>query len=196
MALYIGIYKVAPKAPINLALTKIYGVGLGRALWLHYRSGAHQHQRVGDATRRHRKSWMNFFKRRYLLGVALKTVKRSNVKRLKYIKCYRGLRHIAFLPVRGQRTHSNRRTSRYLGSGTWQYVPSIPITKLKKVSKYIRHKPGLVEASNAVYQKLLERNFQTLQKNKRYFKQLSRRGNLAQFAKLAKVKKKVKVGKK
>lgn len=33
-----------------------------------------------------------------------------NIKTLKDIKCYRGLRHIRKLPVRGQRTHTNART--------------------------------------------------------------------------------------
>ncbi len=36
----------------------------------------------------------------------------ENIKRLKQIKCYRGLRHISGLPVRGQRTRSNARTKR------------------------------------------------------------------------------------
>ena len=36
----------------------------------------------------------------------------ENIKRLKQIKCYRGLRHDANLPVRGQRTRSNARTKR------------------------------------------------------------------------------------
>lgn len=36
----------------------------------------------------------------------------SNVKRLKDIKCYRGMRHVRNLPVRGQRTKSNSRTRR------------------------------------------------------------------------------------
>lgn len=36
----------------------------------------------------------------------------SNVKRLKDIKAYRGLRHIRSLPVRGQRTKTNSRTRR------------------------------------------------------------------------------------
>ena len=33
-----------------------------------------------------------------------------NVKRLKDIKCYRGIRHLKGLPVRGQRTKTNART--------------------------------------------------------------------------------------
>lgn len=34
----------------------------------------------------------------------------DNIQRLKDIRSYRGMRHIAGLPVRGQRTHSNART--------------------------------------------------------------------------------------
>ena len=33
-----------------------------------------------------------------------------NIKRLKDIKCYRGVRHLKGLPVRGQRTKTNART--------------------------------------------------------------------------------------
>jgi small subunit ribosomal protein S13 len=36
----------------------------------------------------------------------------GNIKRLKDIKCYRGLRHARSLPVRGQRTKTNSRTRR------------------------------------------------------------------------------------
>ena len=36
----------------------------------------------------------------------------SNIKRLKDIKSYRGIRHLKSLPVRGQRTKSNSRTIR------------------------------------------------------------------------------------
>lgn len=36
----------------------------------------------------------------------------DNISRLKRIHAYRGLRHIAGLPVRGQRTKSNARTKR------------------------------------------------------------------------------------
>jgi len=36
----------------------------------------------------------------------------ANIKRLKEIKCYRGIRHIRRLPARGQRTKTNSRTIR------------------------------------------------------------------------------------
>ncbi len=42
-------------------------------------------------------------------GVLRRTVQ-SNIARLKDIRCYRGMRHRAHLPVRGQRTRTNART--------------------------------------------------------------------------------------
>jgi small subunit ribosomal protein S13 len=36
----------------------------------------------------------------------------GNIKRLKDIKCYRGVRHMRSLPTRGQRTKTNSRTRR------------------------------------------------------------------------------------
>lgn len=34
----------------------------------------------------------------------------TNIRRLEMIKCYRGMRHLRKLPVRGQRTRTNART--------------------------------------------------------------------------------------
>ena len=42
----------------------------------------------------------------------LRRERMMNVKRLKDISCYRGVRHIKGLPVRGQRTKTNTRTIR------------------------------------------------------------------------------------
>lgn len=184
--IYMGTYKINIKKPITVALPNIYGVGYSRANLLRRVKGAHPLQMLRHTSKLQRKAWINRFKKAFLLGAALKQLKRINIKRLKHIKCNRGLRHSWFLPTRGQRTHSNHRTSRYLMSGTWQCVPTGPAVKFKKVSKYVRRKKFLIEASNAAYRKLLQRNFSVLQKNKRYFKQLTRQGKLAQFAKLAK----------
>jgi small subunit ribosomal protein S13 len=43
---------------------------------------------------------------------ALRKIITENIKRLKQIKTYRGLRHSAKLPARGQRTRHNARTKR------------------------------------------------------------------------------------
>lgn len=44
----------------------------------------------------------------------LRTRIRFNIKRLRDIKCYRGIRHKSGLPVRGQRTKTNARTRKRL----------------------------------------------------------------------------------
>lgn len=47
---------------------------------------------------------------KYTTEADLRRVVAQNIKRLKDIGCYRGRRHIAGLPVRGQRTKTNART--------------------------------------------------------------------------------------
>ncbi len=48
--------------------------------------------------------------RNYQVEGQLRRTVQSNIARLKDIRCYRGLRHRAHLPVRGQRTRTNART--------------------------------------------------------------------------------------
>lgn len=48
--------------------------------------------------------------RNYTVEGELRRAVQSNISRLKDIRCYRGLRHRAHLPVRGQRTRTNART--------------------------------------------------------------------------------------
>ena len=49
---------------------------------------------------------------KHLLSADLTFVRDNDLKRLKKIKCYRGMRHAYGLPVRGQRTKSNFRKSK------------------------------------------------------------------------------------
>ena len=56
-------------------------------------------------------------KDKHLVGSDLELQKEFDVKRLKKIKSYRGLRHLSNLPMRGQRTKSNFRKNRRKGSG-------------------------------------------------------------------------------
>ncbi|RLG11093.1 30S ribosomal protein S13 [Candidatus Pacearchaeota archaeon] len=53
----------------------------------------------------------------HLVGSDLDLKKEFDVKRLKKIKSYRGYRHMAGLPTRGQRTRSNFRKNRRKGAG-------------------------------------------------------------------------------
>ncbi|MBD3247653.1 30S ribosomal protein S13 [Candidatus Pacearchaeota archaeon] len=53
----------------------------------------------------------------HLIGSDLELKQEFDVKRLKNIKSYRGYRHVAGLPTRGQRTRSNFRKNRSKGAG-------------------------------------------------------------------------------
>ncbi len=53
----------------------------------------------------------------HLIGPDLAFAKENDLKRLKKIKCYRGIRHIAGLTCRGQRTKSNFRKTKCKGKG-------------------------------------------------------------------------------
>ncbi len=53
----------------------------------------------------------------HLIGSDLELKKEFDIKRLKKIKSYKGYRHIAGLPVRGQRTRSNFRKNKAKGAG-------------------------------------------------------------------------------
>lgn len=54
---------------------------------------------------------------KHLMGSDLELQTEFDIKRLKKIKCYRGFRHMAGLPTRGQRTRSNFRKNKGKGVG-------------------------------------------------------------------------------
>jgi small subunit ribosomal protein S13 len=54
---------------------------------------------------------------KHLIGSDLELQKEFDIKRLKKIKSYRGIRHTLGQPTRGQRTKSNFRKNRKKGSG-------------------------------------------------------------------------------
>ena len=54
---------------------------------------------------------------RHLLGSELELQKEFDIKRLRKIKTYKGIRHALGLPLRGQRTRSHFRKNKRKGSG-------------------------------------------------------------------------------
>jgi len=59
----------------------------------------------------------------HLIGVDLELKQEFDIKRLKKIKSYRGLRHALGLPMRGQRTKGNFRRNRRKGAGIQKKGP-------------------------------------------------------------------------
>ena len=64
-----------------------------------------------------RRKDFNSGENKHLTGSDLELTQEFDIKRLKKIKSYRGLRHMIGLPLRGQRTKSNFRKNRHKGSG-------------------------------------------------------------------------------
>jgi small subunit ribosomal protein S13 len=93
------------------ALTALYGVGVSRAHAILKDASIKPEKKSSDLTPDEENAI-----RKILEGMTIEgNLKREigqNIKRLKDVKCYRGMRHSRILPVRGQRTKTNSRTIR------------------------------------------------------------------------------------
>lgn len=96
---------------LEIALTAVYGVGRPRARMIIEKLGLNLGMRTTELTPEEE----NLIRREIELFKTEGDLKREvqqNIKRLKDIKAYRGIRHIKHLPARGQRTKTNSRTVR------------------------------------------------------------------------------------
>jgi len=83
---------------------------------------------------------------KHLIGTDLDLRKDFDIKRLKKIKSYRGIRHAAGLPLRGQRTKAHFRKNRNKGSGIKK--KSAPVKKeFVKWKENIKFIPDLKDRS-------------------------------------------------
>lgn len=97
---------------IIIALQYIYGVGITRATEVLNKAKVSADIRVKDLTPDQENSIRTIVEKEYRVEGDLRRDIMSNIKRLKDIAAYRGVRHMKGLPVRGQRTKSNSRTVR------------------------------------------------------------------------------------
>jgi small subunit ribosomal protein S13 len=97
---------------IVVSLTYIYGIGNSLAAKILGELGISNLKRTKDLTESEKNKIREYVEKRIRVEGELKHIVRSNVKRLKEIGCYRGIRHQKGLPVRGQRTKTNTRTVR------------------------------------------------------------------------------------
>ena len=93
------------------ALRALYGIGHARAKLILKKAGVSEMKRPKELSVEEENAVRKVIESFKIEG-DLKREISGNVKRLKDIKCYRGIRHIRSLPVRGQRTKSNSRTRR------------------------------------------------------------------------------------
>lgn len=97
---------------VNIVLTKIYGVGRNNVKSLLQKAGVDGDKRMKNLTEEEIGKIQKTIDREFKVEGDLRTEVAENIKRLKEIGSYRGLRHIRNLPTRGQRTRSNARTGR------------------------------------------------------------------------------------
>lgn len=106
---------------IEIALTYIYGIGLKTSQDILAATGINPDTRAKELTEAEVSKIREFIDKNYRVEGDLQREVSLNIKRLKEINAYRGLRHKANLPVRGQRTKTNGRTKRgkkvTMGSG-------------------------------------------------------------------------------
>lgn len=93
----------------EVALTRFFGIGPKNVKNLAKKASISLDTRVKDFSRDDVSNLMKALEDFVVEGDLKKEI-RENIDRLKAIKCYRGIRHIVNLPVRGQRTRSNSRT--------------------------------------------------------------------------------------
>ncbi len=96
---------------IEIGLTTLYGVGRSRAQSILREAGVAFELKSKDVTIDQENKIRSIIETMTLEG-DLKREISGNIKRLKDIKAYRGVRHMRSLPVRGQRTKTNSRTRR------------------------------------------------------------------------------------
>lgn len=102
---------IPDKARLAYGLRILYGVGLARAIFAARAAGVDPLKRVKELTADEESAVRREIEKFKIEG-DLKREVAGNVKRLKDVKAYRGVRHQRGLPVRGQRTKTNSRTRR------------------------------------------------------------------------------------
>lgn len=106
---------------VEIGLTYIFGIGLATSQKIIKDTGINPDTRVKDLTEADEAKIREYIDKNFQVEGDLSRLISLNIKRLKDIGAYRGLRHKNNLPAHGQRTKTNARTKRgkkiTMGSG-------------------------------------------------------------------------------
>jgi len=97
---------------VQIALTYVHGIGRKSSQDILTKTKIDPTVRVKNLTDAELSLIQEAINAEYTIEGELQRVVTGNIKRLRDIKAYRGLRHQASLPTRGQRTRTNARTRR------------------------------------------------------------------------------------
>lgn len=101
---------VPAKKRIIIALTYIYGIGPTTASKILKEAGISEDVRAEELAEGEVAKIRAIIDANYKVEGDLRREIQTNIKLLKDMGAYRGMRHIRHLPCRGQRTHTNART--------------------------------------------------------------------------------------
>jgi small subunit ribosomal protein S13 len=104
---------IPDKKRIEIALTYIYGIGRSLSKKILLETDINPDIKTEKLNEEQLTKLRQFIEGgKFRIEGELRRDKMMNIKRLKEIGCYRGIRHIKGLPVRGQQTKTNTRTVR------------------------------------------------------------------------------------
>ncbi len=110
MARIIGV-EIPGEKRVDIALRYIYGIGPVNSKVILQKAGIDPSVRAKDLNEQQISQIVHAIQDgKYIIEGDLRRELGMNLKRLQGIKCYRGIRHLRGLPVRGQRTQTNART--------------------------------------------------------------------------------------
>ncbi len=109
MARLFGV-NIPDEKKVKIALTYIYGIGQKRAADVLKAVKIDPEKRTRELSEEELAKIRSYIETNYKVEGTLRQEVKENIQRLKEIRCYRGIRHIVGLPVRGQRTRHNART--------------------------------------------------------------------------------------
>lgn len=104
---------LADKKPIWIALTTVYGIWRPKAKLILQKLGIPHELKVAQLNDEQEKMISEELKLMVLENDLRRQIG-NDIKRLKEIKCYRGMRHNLWLPVRGQQTRRHAKTAKKL----------------------------------------------------------------------------------
>ncbi len=113
---------IPDKKQVEIALTYIYGIGRSSSKKILDKIRIDSQKKASDLTKDEISKIKEVIEKDYKIEGDLRREKSVNIKRLKEINSWRGIRHKKGLPVRGQKTRTNTRTvrgnvRRTMGSG-------------------------------------------------------------------------------
>ena len=95
---------------VEIGLTYIYGIGIPKSREILKATNVNPDTRVKDLTDDDVKKLADYIASNVTVEGDLRRDIALDIKRLKEVGCYRGVRHRKGLPVRGQKTKTNART--------------------------------------------------------------------------------------